>query len=113
MLAIRPFRVAPDEAARAWLDSHHESGPLVVAYDVTRCCGGGKLCRVSVRAGSPGREQGDYVPAVIEGGPPVLVDRQAAARLPASFGLTVRGLGPLKHLDLVLDPGQWGALLYD
>ena len=42
----------------------------------------------------------------------VLIDRRAAARLPERFTLTVRGLGPLKHLDLELDGEQWGELLY-
>jgi hypothetical protein len=50
---------------------------------------------------------------VLEDGVQLLVDPRAAARLPARFGLTVRGLGPLKHLDLVLDGEQWGNLLYD
>jgi len=27
--------------------------------------------------------------------------------------LTVRGIGPLKHLDLDLEAEQWGTLLYD
>jgi hypothetical protein len=33
--------------------------------------------------------------------------------LPSRFGLTVRGLGRLKHLDLDLAGEQWGTLLYD
>jgi hypothetical protein len=49
----------------------------------------------------------------MDDGTPLLIDRRAAARLPASFGLTVRGLGPLRHLDLDLDGEQWGRLLYD
>jgi hypothetical protein len=40
-------------------------------------------------------------------------NQRAAARLPNRFGLTVRGFGPLKKLDLVLDGEQWGRLLYD
>jgi hypothetical protein len=57
--------------------------------------------------------KGDYVPATMDDGTPLLIDRRAAARLPATFGLTVRGLGPLRHLDLDLDGEQWGRLLYD
>ena len=38
---------------------------------------------------------------------------RAAARLPSRFGLTLRGFGPLRYLDLNLDSEQWGALLYD
>jgi hypothetical protein len=42
-----------------------------------------------------------------------LIDRRAAARLPTSrFGLTVHGLGPVKHLGLDLEGEQWGQLLY-
>jgi len=41
------------------------------------------------------------------------VDVRAASRLPDRFGLTVRGIGPLKHLDLDLEPEQWGKLLYE
>jgi len=42
-----------------------------------------------------------------------LIDRRAAARLPTSrFGLTVRGLGTMKHLGLDLEGEQVGELLY-
>ena len=46
-------------------------------------------------------------------GTEVLIDPRAGARLPSRFGLTVRGIGPLKHLDLDLEGEQWGRLLYD
>ena len=55
----------------------------------------------------------DYVSATMEDCTRLLIDRRAAARLPSRFGLNVRGLGPLRHLDLNLDGEQWGALLYD
>jgi hypothetical protein len=42
-----------------------------------------------------------------------LVDRRVAARLPAHFALTMRGLGPFRHIDLDFDGEQWCALLYD
>ena len=54
----------------------------------------------------------DYAVGVLQDGTRFLIDRRAAARLPSRFGLTVRGLGPLKHLDLELEPEQWGDLLY-
>jgi hypothetical protein len=107
------LRVAADPAGRAWLDSHPSSGPLVIAFDVKRCCGGAKLCTVSIRAWRQRDRGGDYVHGLLEGGPALLIDRRAAARLPARFGLTVRGRGPLKHLDLVLDSEEWGSLLYE
>jgi hypothetical protein len=51
--------------------------------------------------------------ARLRDGSVIRLDLKAAARLPARFGLTVRGIGPLKHLDLDLDPEGWGRLLYD
>jgi hypothetical protein len=33
--------------------------------------------------------------------------------LPARFGLTLRGVGRFKHVDLDLEAEQWGSLLYD
>jgi hypothetical protein len=49
----------------------------------------------------------------LDDGTKFLIDPRAAARLPSRFGLTVRGLGRLKHLDLDLAGEQWGTLLYD
>ena len=85
----------------------------MISYDVTRCCGGGKICNVSIRAHPRKNDPSGYVAAVLEDGTRLLVDRRAARRLPSRFGLTVRGLGPFKRLDLKLTGEQWGALLYD
>jgi hypothetical protein len=101
-----------DARARAWLDSHPATEPRVIAYDVRRCCGGAKICTIRVRGHSDRDDAANYAPAVLEDGTGFLVDRRAAARLPAHFGLTARGLGPLRHLDLDLEPEQWGDLLY-
>jgi hypothetical protein len=109
----RKFDVKVDSAARAWLDSHPAAASRVISYAIKRCCGGGKLCMVQVREASRRDDVSGHVPAVLDGGAELLVDPRAAARLPARFGLTVRGFGPLKHLDLVLDGEQWGNLLYD
>ena len=107
------FQIDADPAARAWLKAHPESEPHLIAYSVSRCCGGGKICSVSVRPASARDQPGELASARLEDGTVIRVDRQAAARLPARFGLTVRGIGPLKHLDLDLDPEGWGRLLYD
>lgn len=104
-------RVDIDDGARSWLESH-PSEAWVVAYDVHRCCGGGKICQVSVRAMKAKDDPARYAPTDTDGGTRLLVDRRAAARLPARFGLTVRGRGRWKHLDLGLEPDQWGDLLY-
>lgn len=67
---------------------------------------------MQVRALKDRDDVAGFAPAILDDGTRFLVDRRAAARLPARFGLTMRGLGPFKHLDLVLDPEQWGELLY-
>jgi hypothetical protein len=85
----------------------------VISYDVSRCCGGGRICSVSVRERSRGDDRREYTSAVLSDGTTLLVDRRAARRLPSRFGLTVRGHGPFKRLDLQLTGEQWGALLYD
>lgn len=107
------FQIEADPGARAWLESHPASGPRVIDYIVKRCCGGGKICMVRVRTGSEGDHASSLATAQLDDGSLILVDSRAAARLPARFGLTLRGIGPLKHLDLDLDAEQWGALLYD
>jgi hypothetical protein len=109
----RDFDVELDASARAWLDSHPAAGSRLISYAVKRCCGGGKICMVQVREASRRDDISHHTPVVLEDGAQLLVDPRAAVRLPARFGLTVRGLGPLKHLDLVLDGEQWGNLLYD
>jgi hypothetical protein len=86
--------------------------PASIAYDVTPCCGGGKHCSVQVRARRDRDDLAGFAPAILADRTRFLIDRRAAGRLPACFGLTIRGLGPFKHLDLALDPEQWGELLY-
>jgi len=66
-----------------------------------------------VRELSPKDERREFATAVLGDGTRLLVDRRAARRLPSRFGLTVRGLGPFKRLDLDLSGEEWGALLYD
>jgi hypothetical protein len=107
------LQVETNAKVRAWLDSHPSNEPRVIAYEVKRCCGGGKICNVRVRGRSRSDHVDKYAMAIMEDGTKFLVDRRAAARLPSRFALTVRGLGPFRHLDLDLDGEQWGALLYD
>jgi hypothetical protein len=110
---IPDFRVDADPSAEQWMRSHVTEEPRVIAYDVKRCCGGGKLCLVSVRARSRKDDRRDYTTAVLADGTKLMVDQRAAHRLPSRFGLTVRGRGPFRRLDLELSGEQWGALLYD
>jgi hypothetical protein len=106
------FQVSADARATAWLADHPSDEPRVIAYEVHRCCGGGRICNIVVRRRSHRDDPSVYAPALLEDGTQLLVDNRAAGRLPARFGLTVRGFGPLKHLDLDLDSEQWGELLY-
>jgi hypothetical protein len=106
------FQLEAGAAVRAWLDAHPSATPRVIAYDVHRCCGGGKICQVKVRELSRKDDPAQYSTGVMDDGTKFLIDRRAAARLPSRFGLTVRGLGRLKHLDLDLEGEQWGTLLY-
>ena len=105
------FELEVDAQARSWLDSH-PADAYVIAYDVHRCCGGGKLCEVRVRELSRRDAIDGHISAALADGTRLLIDRRAAARLPSRFGLTVRGLGRMKHLDLRLDADEWGELLY-
>ena len=106
------FHLRADAAAKSWLQTHAQAEPLVIAYEVHRCCGGGRICQVKVRGMSRNDEPAAYASGVTDEGGRVLIDKRAAAKLPARFGLTARGLGPLKHLDLDLDREDWGELLY-
>jgi hypothetical protein len=110
--ASSTIEVDVDPTARAWLDSHPSSEPLVIAYEVHRCCGGGKVCTVSVRSTSRSDDGGAYEKARLDDGVEILIDRRAAARLPSRFRLTVVGIGPFRRLDLELEPDDWGTLLY-
>lgn len=107
------FQLEADAGAREWLDLHNSTKPRVIAYGVHRCCGGGKICQVKVGELSRRDDPNHYATGTMDDGTTFLIDRRAAGRLPARFGLTVRGLGRLKHLDLKLVGEQWGTLLYD
>lgn len=113
MSAKAGFEIEVDAAARAWLDSHPSKDLRVITYDIHRCCGGGKICNVLVRERVRRDDINSYATAVLEDGTKIAINPRAAVRLPSRFRLTVRGRGPLKHLDLDLSGEQWGALLYD
>lgn len=113
MSAKADFEVEVDAAARAWLDSHPSDCPRLISYDIHRCCGGGKICNVQVRTGARRDDVSRYANAVLADGTKIVIDPRAAARLPSRFRMTVRGFGPLKHLDLDLTGEEWGALLFD
>jgi hypothetical protein len=107
------FLVEADDRAREWLGAHQSAQPRVIAYDVHRCCGGGKICQVRIRELSRKDDPTEFDTGALDAGTVFLIDRRAAARLPSRFALTTRGIGRLKHLDLDLEGEQWGRLLYD
>lgn len=107
------FELEADSGARQWLDSHPSAEPRVIAYDVHRCCGGGKICQVKVRELSRKDDPAAFAIGALDDDTVFFIDRRAAARLPSRFGLTARGIGRLKHLDLALAGEEWGRLLYD
>jgi hypothetical protein len=111
MIATR-FELQLDDPARAWLAAQTPGSSWVIAYDVHRCCGGGKICSVSVRKPSASDRLDEYKATTLLDGTTFLIDPRAATRLPRRFGLTVRGFGRFKHLDLELDGDEWGELLY-
>jgi hypothetical protein len=112
-MAPARFQLQADARAREWMERHPATRPHAIVYETHRCCGGGKICQVNVRELSAKDRLEDFATGVLDDGTELLIDRKAAARLPPRFGLTVRGLGPLKHLDLDLEAEQWGTLLYD
>lgn len=111
-MPVTDFQLEADDRARAWIEAHPAAVPLVIAYDARWCCGGAKICSVTVRELSRRDHPEDYITGTLQDGTRLLIDRRAAKRLPRLFGLTVRGLGPFKHLDLALSGEQWGDLLY-
>jgi hypothetical protein len=113
MFSKAGLEVQPDAAALAWMEAHPSRGPRVLAFNVSRCCGGGRICTVRVRDKARHDDLSDHAPARTEDGAELLVDPRAAARLPKRFGLTLRGIGAFKHLDLVLSGEEWARLLYD
>jgi hypothetical protein len=95
------------------MDAHPSAEARVITYRISRCCGGGRICQVAVRGLSRQDDPAALATGTLGDGTRFLIDQRAAARLPARFGLTVRGLGPLRHLDLDLSADQWARLLYD
>lgn len=109
---IGALSVEADPKAVEWMRSHI-ADVRVIAYDVQRCCGGGKICTVSVRERRRKDDRRHFATAVLGDGTKLLVDCRAARRLPPRLVLTVRGFGPFRRLDLEFSGEEWGALLYD
>jgi hypothetical protein len=92
-MSARRFVVDGDPRAREWLGQHRAGRPRVIAYEVHRCCGGGKIGQVRVREQSGKDDPGELDTGALDDSTVFLIDRRAAARLPLRF--------------------IWGRLLYD
>ena len=108
---ILGFEVELDARARTWLASHRADRRLVVAYEESRCCGGGRICDVRIRDERRAERRSLARIGSVDGRD-LLLDLRIAGRLPRRLRLTVRGLGPLWGLSLDLDGEAWGRLLY-
>jgi hypothetical protein len=105
------FRVELDAPADDWIRRQPGHRPIVVAFSVTRCCGGTKVCDVRVRLGIPARGAGTYTQIGTVAGRDLLVDSRIARALPRRIPITVRGLAR-KRLSLDFSGEEWGRLLY-
>ncbi len=105
------FEIELDDRAREWVRRHPDERRLVIGYYERRCCGGGKVCDVSVRA-EKRSERHELVRVGSVEGRELLLDRRIANRLPRRLPLTVRGIGPLRGLSLALEGEDWAQLLY-
>lgn len=76
------FELEADTHAREWLEAHPAAGPRVIAYDIHRCCGGGKICQVKVRELSRKDDPNEYA---MDDGIRFLIDRRAAAKAALSL----------------------------
>jgi hypothetical protein len=100
-----------DHKALRWLDEHPSPSALVLAYTVTRCCGG-TVCNVRLRREKrPDRLSQKMRRIATVNGREVLVDSRVVDRLPTRVPVTVRGVGRLKRLSLNLEGDEWARLL--
>jgi hypothetical protein len=110
---LSEFALDLDDKALQWLEGHPSPDALVLAYTVTRCCGGTKVCDVRLRQE---RRSDRASPRLLQVGTiqgrKVLIDSRIVALMPQRIQVTVRGFGPLRGLRLNLESEQWARLLY-
>jgi hypothetical protein len=99
--------------ARRWLNEYPSQDALVIAYEDSRCCGGGHIRDVWLRRS----RRGDHKPPLIEIGDVIrrriLLDVRIMPRMPQKIPVTVGGIGPLRGLLLDFSSEEWARLLYD
>ena len=108
------FRIIFDEKARRWLDEHPSRDALVIAFEDSRCCGGGHIRDLRLRRR---RKQDERAARLIDigevGGRRILLDGRILPRMPRTIPITVGGIHPFVGLHLDFSGEQWARLLYD
>lgn len=103
-----------DERARRWLNEHPSQDALVIAYEDSRCCGGGGHVReVWLRRSQRRDETSSLVDIGDVTGRRILLDRRIILRMPQEIPVTVGGIGPLRGLHLDFSGEEWARLLYE
>ena len=108
----KSFAVVFDDKARRWLNQHPSRDALVIAYEDSRCCGGGHIREVWLRRSQP-RDESSLADTGDVTGRRILMDRRIMHRMPQKIPVTVGGIGPLRGLHLDFSAEEWARLLYD
>jgi len=112
-VASQSFVVIPDDKARRWLNEHPSQDALVIAYEDSRCCGGGHIRDVRLRRSRRADQRSALVDIGDVIGRRILLDRRIMPRMPEKIPVTVGGIGPLRGLHLDFSGEEWARLLYD
>ena len=109
----KSFSVIFDDKARRWLTMHPSRDALVIAYEDSRCCGGGHIREVRLRRSQRRDEQSALLDIGDVTGRRILLDQRILRRMPQKIPVTVGGIGPLRGLHLDFSGEEWARLLYD
>jgi hypothetical protein len=109
----KSFAVAFDDKARRWLNEHPSQDALVIAYEDSRCCGGGHVREVRLRRSQRRDERSSLTDIGDVTGRRIFLDRRIITRMPEKIPVTVGGIGPLRGLHLDFSGEEWAGLLYD
>src|SRR5713226_1575378 len=85
------FAVTFDDKARRWLNEHPSQDALVIAYEDSRCCGGGHIRDVRLRRSTRRDESSSLVDIGDVTGRRILLDRRIMLRMPHKIPVTVGG----------------------
>ncbi len=103
-----------DEKARRWLEEHPSRDALLIAFEDSRCCGGGHIRDIRLRRS---RNRDEYSPKLIDigdvAGRRILLDGRIMPRMPRTIPVTVGGIHPFRGLHLDFSGEEWARLLYD